>query len=113
MLTVSGSFGCGSRVVLREPALRMTGYGREWARSRFLASLGMTERTARARRGWSWAVAGSGGQALAHDGDGFGVLVDEDVIAVVAGGGFAGCAGAGEEVEDGVAGVGVDADDAF
>jgi len=48
-----------------------------------------------------------------HQRDGFGVLVDEDVVAVVLCGGEAGGAGAGEEVEDGVAGIGVDADDAF
>ena len=52
-------------------------------------------------------------KALAHDGAGLGVLVDHDEAALVAGGGLGGGAGAGEEVEDGVAGVGVDADDAF
>ena len=53
------------------------------------------------------------GQTPVHDGDGLGVGVDEEEAAAVLRGGFAGGSAAGEEVEDEVSGVGVDADDAF
>ena len=61
-----------------------------------------------------WEVKGrvGEGEARGHDADGVGALVDEEEAAVGFGGGDAGGAGAGEEVEDGVAFVRVDLDDA-
>lgn len=52
-------------------------------------------------------------EALCHDGHGRGTFVDHDEAATVAAGGFACGATASEEVEYGIAGVGVDPDDAF
>ncbi len=52
-------------------------------------------------------------EALFHDLECGFAFVDQDEVAVVFCGGFAGGAASGEEVEDGLAGVGVDADDAL
>ena len=51
-------------------------------------------------------------QSILHDSDGFGVVIDERKVAALLVGGFAESAAAGEEVQDAVAGVGMDADDA-
>jgi len=48
-----------------------------------------------------------------HDSDGGGVFVDHDEAAAVSGCGFACGSAACEEIQYGVAGVGVDADDAL
>jgi hypothetical protein len=55
--------------------------------------------------------AGEAREAAAHHGDGLRVVIDEDRAASKLDGGGAGGPAAGEEVEDAVAGVGVDADD--
>src|SRR5215831_14840376 len=52
-------------------------------------------------------------QPLLHDFDSLRTFVDEQKVAAVFGGGFAGGSAAGEEVEDSVAGVGMDLYDAF
>ena len=48
-----------------------------------------------------------------HDSDCGGAFVDHDEAALVFGCGFGGGSATGEEVEDGVSGVGVDTDDAL
>ena len=50
---------------------------------------------------------------MTHERAGFGALVDQNEVAIVAGRGLAGRSAAGEEVEHRIAGVGVHAHDAF